>query len=95
MYGGGEMFFLDSPIKQEPGSQMDSQGLNNSLGMPIPNRRGGRSGISEFGYDLDEALALGALPSLGTFNHHASQLSESTLLPQVLKPVPLFTLRFP
>ncbi|XP_059476019.1 protein CREBRF homolog isoform X2 [Neocloeon triangulifer] len=75
MYGGGEMFFLDSPIKQEPGTQMDSQ-LNNPLGMPIPSRRGGgRSGLAEFNYDLDEALALGALPSLGTgtINLNANQ----------------------
>jgi hypothetical protein len=93
MYGGGEIFFLNSPIKQEPGGQMDSQGL----GMPIPNKRGGgRSGISEFDYDLgDEVLALGALPSLGSLNHNTTQTSESSLflLPQVLKPIPplLFT----
>jgi hypothetical protein len=79
LYGGGEMFFLDSPIKQEPGNQMDSQGMNMSHGMPIPSRRTGRTGMSDFGYDLDEALALGALPSLGngTVNLNASQTCES------------------
>ncbi|CAB3376282.1 Hypothetical predicted protein [Cloeon dipterum] len=68
MYGGGEMFFLNSPIKQEPGSAMDSQGANNPLGLPIPNRRGGATRGIEFNYDLDEALMLGALPSLGNAN---------------------------
>ncbi|KAF4517169.1 hypothetical protein B566_EDAN005599 [Ephemera danica] len=78
----GDLYYLDTLIKQEPGQPMDSP-----PGVPIPSRgrvTGGRV-HTDFNLDLDEALTLGALPNIGggTFNLQQQLAQYSPVVPQL------------